>query len=117
MSELEYIALIVFVPYLITGIIVFNHGIDIFKKKFLSIFLYLIVPIIVLIIITDQTNEWYERYFKYKEKTNVYLYNESTAEEIIEVQSKTPVFFKETLIDKYYNVCWFNNYYIHSLHL
>lgn len=60
--------------------------------------------------LTDQTDEWYEQYFKYKEKTNVYLYNESSAEEIIQVQSKTPVSFKETLIDKYYNVHWYSRY-------
>lgn len=111
-SELEYLVLIVFIPYLIAAIIVFNHGIDIFKKKFLSILLYIIFPIVILAVLTDQTDEWYEQYFKFKEKTNVYLYNESSAEEIIQVQSKSPVSFKETLIDKYYNACWYSRYFV-----
>ena len=97
--------LLIFFFHLVSGIIVWKIGFKIFKKKILSIVIFLIVPLITLFICTSKPWGWYKVYSQRKVNNRVYIVNTSN-EDIRNV-----IFYclerDNTLIDKYFE--YFHN--------
>ena len=98
-SEMPQLIILGF--YLFTIIIIIFQGQKIFKKKIASILLFIILPVSSLIIITTTTAKWYDIYENAQEKAVVYIYNESSSEQVQFVNWKVKE-YDETLIDKFF---------------
>jgi hypothetical protein len=87
----------------IASVIIVRNVADLFKKKVLCFFLFLIFPLVSLFMVSALTTEWYDiGYKKIKSNAQVYLYNEDSEEVITSINFK-PVSYDETFIDTYFD--------------
>lgn len=102
--ETSYIFL--FGGYFITALILLKKNKPI-HSKILKFLLFFIMPLFFIGYIITDTKTWYDDlYLKTKGQTTVYLYNESSAEEISACYVNE---YKngKSLLDKLYESCWF----------
>ncbi len=105
-GEFNPVLLIIFGIYIIVAFVVRHFGNEIFKKKILSFFLFLILPIGSLILGTAGTWDWYDKgYDANKSTVTVWVYNESSSE-TIEFIEWTREEKPNTIIDQYYDSIW-----------
>lgn len=109
--DMDYapVYLIAFGIYFFSAIIVKKCGRKLLKHKIWMLFLFIILPIVSLFIVTSGSTQWYhDGYYKHKSTGTIYVYNESSVETINSVINTADIQFN-SLIDKYYSL--FNSDY------
>lgn len=102
--DYEPVWLIAFGIYLISAIIVRASGKKLLKHKISFAFLFVLLPVFTLFLITAASYSWYDDvYYKNKSTAKIYLYNESSVENIYAVKNTRDITF-DSPVDKYYNL-------------
>ncbi|BDC94195.1 hypothetical protein [Treponema bryantii] len=105
--DFEILPVIICGIYLLSALIIQFKGDVVLRKKFLVIILFFILPLASLAIMTTKTNYWYKPYDLKKTTATVYLYNESSSEEIKRITCTSNIPY--TLIDKFYAFVWYKS--------